>query len=277
VIDPARGDGKAIVIDAAGWKVVDRSPVLFRSTEVIGELPIPTTGGSLERLAELINVADEDWAVLVGSLVAAFLCDLAHPIPFFNGEQGTAKTWASRLFVRIFDGIDADVQSVPRKLDDWAVLASASWSIAIDNVSEIPPWFSDALCRACTGARTLKRALYTDDGVAVLRVKRQVVLNGIDPEVAGGDLAERMVRFDLEAVAERLTDEVIDTRFRQAHAGILGALCDLAARVLARLPTTDAANPPRMASFAKVLAAVDAELGSDGLGRYRAMVDAQVA
>ena len=277
VIDLARSDGKAVVVDGSGWDVVERSPVLFRSTEVIGELPIPVVGGSLDDLTGLVNVAEDDRPVLVGCLVAALFPDLAHPIPFFNGEQGTAKSWASRLFVRTFDGVDADVQGVPRNLDDWSVLASASWSVALDNVTGIPPWFSDALCRAVTGARTLKRALYTDDGVTVLRVKRVVALNGIDPEIAGGDLAERLVRFDLEPVQGRVTDEEIAAAFAAADGRILGALLDVTARVLARLPTTEVTDPPRTASFARVLAATDDVLDTKGLDRYRVMVETQVA
>jgi hypothetical protein len=277
IVDLARADGKAIVIEPGSWTVVDRSPVLFRSTEVIGELPVPEAGGSLEELFELVNIAVADRPVLTGCLVASLFSDLAHPIVFFSGEQGTAKSWVSRLYVRTFDGADADVQAAPRSLNDWAVLASASWSVAIDNVSWIDPWFSDALCRASTGARTLKRALYSDDAVAVLRVKRVIALNGIDPEVAGGDLAERLVRFDLEPVRGRLTDEYVAMRFENAHPKVLGALCDLTAAVLSRLPKVEVPNPPRMASFARVLAAVDAVMGNDGLGRYRNMVESQLA
>ena len=277
VVDLARTDGKAVVIDGSGWQVEDRSPVLFRSTEVIGSLPLPVEGGSLDELAALVNVSDADLPVLYGFLVAAMFYDLAHPVLFFSGEQGTAKSWATRLVVRTFDGADADVQCVPRNLDDWSVLAASSWSVALDNVSKIDPWFSDALCRASTGARTLKRSLYSDDNVAVLRVKRVLALNGIDPEVAGGDLAERLIRFDLEPVNGRVTDEEIEVAFRESHSGVLGALCDLVAAVQRRLPQTQVSEPPRMASFAKILAAVDAELGSNGLDRYREMVRRQVA
>ena len=53
-----------------------------------------------------------------------------------------------------------------------------------------------------------------------------------------------------------------------AHPRLLGALLDLAAGVLARMPELQLARKPRMADFAKVLAAVDAELGTDALTRY---------
>ncbi len=276
VVDLARADGKAVVITETGWFVVDRGPVPCRS-EALTELPLPAHGGDLEELHELVNVPKADWPVLVAFLVAALFPDLGHPILFLSGEQGSAKSWASRLVARTFDGAATDVQSQPRNLDDWSVLAAASWSIALDNVSRIDPWFSDALCRSSTGAMSLKRSLYTDDQVSVLRVKRVVILNGIDPEVAGGDLAERLIRIDLEPVSTRRTDEDMTAAFALAHPRILGALIDLAASVLRLLPTTTVPDPPRMASFAMVLVAVDRVLGTDGLARYREMVLTQIA
>jgi hypothetical protein len=50
---------------------------------------------------------------------------------------------------------------------------------------------------------------------------------------------------------------------------VLGALLDLAAQVHHRLPAVEVADSPRMADFAKVLAAVDEVHGTHGLARYR--------
>ncbi len=154
--------------------------------------------------------------------------------------------------------------------------ASASWTIALDNVSKLIAWQSDALCKASTGAQWIKRALYSDDGLAILPIKRVLVLNGIDPEVTRGDLAERLIRVDLEPVEERLTDEEVAELFTASHPALLGALFDLAVSVLSVLGDTVVEDPPRMASFAKVVAAVDVALDTDGLRRYRAMVTGQV-
>ena len=289
VMDLGRADGRVIFIFPGGWEVQNRSPVLFRSTESVGELPIPTSGGHLAHLAHLahlgqlghlrtlLNLLDEDWPTLVAFMVGALMPHLAHPVAFFTGEQGTAKSSASRLVVRTFDGSTTDVQSAPRSEDDWAVVASSSWTVAIDNISKIDPWLSDAICRASTGAMWRKRTLYTDDNVSILRIKRVVVLNGIDPEVTRGDLAERLIRFDLVPITSRRSDEEIEEAFSEMHPGVLGALCDLTAKVLEVLPDIEVEDPPRMMSFAKVVAAVDSVLGTEGLKRYRYMVQAQVA
>ena len=280
VVDLGRADGQVTVVRPGTWSVVARSPVLFRSTEAVGELPLPIPGGTpgaLPELQELLNVPADDWPVIVAFLVAALMADLAHPVLFLSGEQGTAKSWAARVLVRTFDGSQTDVQSAPRNEDDWAVVASSAWSVALDNVSKIDPWLSDAICRAATGAMWRKRALFTDDAVSILRVKRVVVLNGIDPEITRGDLAERLIRVDLDPIRTRRTDEEIEAAFGHIHPRILGTLFDLAAQVLAVLPSIEVERPPRMASFAKVVAAVDQCLATQGLKRYCAMVQSQVA
>jgi hypothetical protein len=61
-----------------------------------------------------------------------------------------------------------------------------------------------------TGATWRKRSFFTDDNASILRSKRLVVLNGIDPEVTGGDLAEHLARFNLVPIAKRLSDEEIE-------------------------------------------------------------------
>jgi hypothetical protein len=281
VVDLGRADGRVVVITSDGWEVVERSPVLFRSSEAVGDLPLPVrvgyAGGGLPELRRLVNVTEADWQVLVAVLVAAIFPDLPHPVLFISGEQGVAKSWATKLIIRTIDGSETDVQSAPRNEDDWSVVASSSWTIALDNVTKIDPWLSDCICRASTGAQWRKRTLFTDSDVSILRIKRQVIMNGIDTPIDRGDLAERVIRLDLEPIKDHLEDDEIERKFAEAHPRILAALFDLAAQVLAVLPNIAIERPPRMASFAKVVAAVDRVCGTEGLARYRVMVRAQVA
>jgi hypothetical protein len=223
VVDLGRPDGQVVIIEPGKWTVAKRSPVLFRSTAVVGEIPLPVRKGgvTLGPLRALLNVHDDDWPVVLSMLVAGFMPRLAHPILLFSGEQGTAKSWASRIFVRCIDGSVADVECAPERIEDWHVVAAGSWTVALDNVSFVPRWLADAMCRASTGAISRKRALFTDDDLAVLRILRVVVLNGINPPVTRGDLAERLVRIDLEPVRARRTDEEIEASFTRDHPRIM--------------------------------------------------------
>src|SRR5699024_5985434 len=86
-----------------------------------------------------------------------------------------------------------------------------------------------------------------------------------------GDLADRIVPMDLARIDEhdRLGEREAAETWQAEHPMILHALLDLAATVLGLLPTVDLADPPRMADFARVVAAVDHALGTNGMARYR--------
>jgi hypothetical protein len=60
----------------------------------------------------------------------------------------------------------------------------------------------------------------------------------------------------------------LDAAWRASHPRILGALLDLAARVASVLPSVRLESTPRMADFARILAAVDIVLGTEGFDRY---------
>lgn len=97
-----------------------------------------------------------------------------------------------------------------------------------------------------------------------------MILNGIDTGAMQADLADRMLPVDLAVIdaRSRLTEDDLWPAWREAHPAILGALLDLAAAVLARLPSVQLASKPRMADFAKIAAAVDSILDTAGLARY---------
>lgn len=270
VLDLGNSTGRVVVIEPGGWRVENRSPVLFRRTELTGELPVPEQAGRLEHLADLLNVAPASWDLLRGWLVAALHPDIPHPALLLGGEQGTGKSTAERLLAATVDPSPAQLRSSPRDIEQWSVAASGSWVVPLDNVSTIQPWLSDALCRAVTGDGFLKRRLYADNALTVLAFKRVVILSAIDPGALRGDLADRLLLIDLERIPpkRRRLDTDLDAAFRTAHGGILGGLLDLLAEVLRVLPNIHLDELPRMADFAKVLAAVDEIEGTSALATY---------
>ena len=58
--------------------------------------------------------------------------------------------------------------------------ASNSWCLAYDNLSHLPAWQSDALCRISTGGGLATRELFTDQDETIFDVQRPVILNGIE-------------------------------------------------------------------------------------------------
>jgi hypothetical protein len=140
----------------------------------------------------------------------------------------------------------------------------------LDNLSgDVPQWLSDSLCRAVTGDGDVRRALYTDSDVSVIAFRRVPMINGIDLQVMQGDLAERILPIELPRVSKRRNDAELAAAWADARPDILGGLLSLGADVHHRLPSVTVTNPPRMADFAQVLAAVDEILETAGLERYR--------
>jgi len=266
------GDVAATVVQvtATGWRVAESVPVLFHRTALTGVLPTPADRGDLAALWRLVNVSPEHRPVLAACLVAALFPDLAHPVVALLGEQGTGKTTASRLLAGVLDPSPAQTRKAPRDVEGWVTAAAGSWLVALDNLSTIQDWLSDALCRAVTGDADVRRRLYTDADLTIFAFRRVVIVNGIDLGAIRDDLADRLVAVQLTPIGER--DRLLDADLARAwqveHPAILAGLLDLASTVLRRLPTIRLAGLPRMADYARVLAAVDAELGTDGLATY---------
>ncbi|WP_405018142.1 ATP-binding protein [Kitasatospora sp. NBC_00070] len=275
VIDLGTANGRAVVITPGAWTVVDRSPVLFRRSGAMAPMPTPDrarTAEGLDALRALVNMDEPTFRQLVGWLVAAWMPHIPHPILTFKGEQGTGKSKAAQMIVNIIDPSPATRRTQPRDIKMWSTQAFNSWALCLDNISVIPPWLSDTLCKAVTGDGFVDRALYTDDDVVVLTFRRVLAMTTIDAGALAGDLAERLMILDLQLIdpTQRRTERALDAAFELARPAILAALLDLLAEVLTVLPGVALDSLPRMADFAQVLAALDQLQGWDTLADYGA-------
>ena len=270
VLDLCGADGKAVVVDRDGWRIVERSPILFERTELTDGIPIPVLGGEIGELRNFLNVGDDDFSVLIGWLLSAMMPELSHPILMLGGGQGTGKTTAARFLCSLIDPSGAPIRPQPRDPETWALTLANSWTTIIDNISAIPEWWSDALCKAVTGDGFVRRQLYSDRGLSVVNFRRVVVLTSIDAGALRGDLGERLVLVDLQPIDEhgRRAEGELEASYTASRPRLLGALLSLLSRVLAHLPAMKLATLPRMADFARVLAAMDAELGTHALTAY---------
>jgi hypothetical protein len=272
-LDLGDDTGELVKITPKGWLIVSEAPVLHRRTALTAALPRPAIGGNLSALWSLLNIAAADRPVLVAFLVATLMPNMPHPILLLTGEQGTGKSTAAKIIASVVDASTVQLRKPPRDLDSWTTAAVGSHVVAVDNLSTLPDWLSDALCRASTGDGDVRRRLYTDGDLHVISFRRVVILNGIDLGAVRDDLADRLVTVDLHRIEEsaRARDDDLTQRWQAAAPLILGGLLDLTVRVLAILPSVHIERSPRMADFAHVLAAVDQIAGTEGLARYRAL------
>lgn len=275
-IDTGGSDGHIIKISDGRWSMVTTAPVRFLRSKLTGAMPRPCSDGDVTGLWEFVNVAVEDRPVLLAVLVAALIqCDVPHPVLALFAEQGSAKSTTTRMLVDLIDPSPVPLRQAPRDTDSWVTAASGSWVVALDNLSAIPPWLSDSLCRAATGDGNVKRALYTDADLAVLKFRRCVIVNGIDVGAVRPDLAERLATVELRRIERhmRQPESTMRQHWQAALPAILGGLLDVAAAVHQRLETISVDEPPRMADFSRTLAAVDELFATDGLHRYMSRAD----
>ncbi|MFF4735105.1 ATP-binding protein [Streptomyces sp. NPDC002536] len=280
IVDLGTSDGRCVDIGPDGWQRRPSSPVAFRRSGAMKPLPEPWhDGDGLAALRSLLNTTEEGFHLLVAWMVAAFIPDLPHPILTFRGEQGTGKSKGAAMVIGIIDPSGAPKRTAPRDIKSWSVQAFNSWALCIDNISLIPDWLSDALCRAVTGDGVVDRALYSDDDVVVLEFRRVLAMTTIDVGALNGDLAERMLTIELRLIPDhkRREEAELDAAYEDAHAAILASLFDLLARVLKELPAVQLDERPRMADFARVLAAVDTVTGWSTLESYKATARDAVA
>jgi Bifunctional DNA primase/polymerase, N-terminal len=266
-LDLADETWRAVEIDATGWRVIDNAPVRFRRAAGMGPIPTPVPGGSVEMLRSFLNLkTDGDFALVVAWALACLRDRGPYPVMVLSGEQGSAKSTFSAVLRALLDPNTAPLRALPREDRDLFIAASNGHVLCFDNVSGLPAWISDTLCRLATGGGFAVRQLYSDQDEVLFDATRPVILNGIEDIVTRPDLADRAIFLTLEAIPEerRQPEEVLWAAFKGERPHILGALLDAAVQGLKRLPDTHLSKLPRMADFALWASACEPALWPPG-------------
>jgi len=258
---------RAVEIDAAGWRLVDRPPVRFRRAAGMLPLPIPQQGGSIDALRSFLNVRTDEDFVLVVSWILACLRDRGpYPLLVLSGEQGSAKSTFSAMVRALIDPNTAPLRALPREDRDLFIAATNGHLLTFDNVSGLPAWMSDTLCRLATGGGFAVRQLYTDQDEVLFDATRPIVLNGIEDIVTRPDLADRAIFLTLQPIPEerRKPEAELWAAFEACRSQLLGVLLDGIVEGLRRVSTTTLPGYPRMADFARWAVACERAWWSPG-------------
>ena len=263
-LDLADAERRIVEIGPGGWHLVTKTPVRFRRPPGMLPLPVPSEGGSLALLRPLLNLPDDDaWYLVVGFLVAACHPSGPYPVLVLLGEQGTAKSMATRLLTMLLDPKDVPLRRPPREERDLAIAAKNGRLLAFNNLSDLSAHMSDALSALATEGGFAARTLYSDDEESRFRDRRPVIANGIVDFVTRGDLADRSLKITLQKLPrkQRRTEADILEDFDRARPGVLGALCEAASIALRDHSKIQIAERPRMADTAQWITAAEPALG----------------
>jgi hypothetical protein len=254
LIDLCDAAWRVIKVTPDGWEILDESPVAFVRTGSMQSLPKPVQGaGSIEELWKLLNISKAQRPLVAGALLNAFHPDGPYLVTNYVGEQGTAKTCAARMHRMLVDPNENPLRSPSREERDLLAQAANNRCVAFDNLSSLPLWLSDALCRLATGGGHSARTLYTDLEEISLSVKRPVILNGIEDVATRPDLAERALQIELEEIrGKRILEKDLWQRFERERGRIFTVILDALSAALRELPRVERefSSWPRMADAA---------------------------
>jgi hypothetical protein len=269
---------RVVEIDARGFRIIESkdSPVRFRRAHGMQALAPPESGGNLQDLHLFLNFATEaDLILLIGWLVGALHPSGPYPVLVLHGEQGSSKTTTARMLRGLVDPNLAPIRSEPREPRDLMVAANNGWICGFDNMSALPAWLSDAVCRLSTGGGFSARTLYTDQDETIFFAKRPTIITGIEELATRGDLLDRAIVVYLPRIPEQkcLSEEKLFKAYYAARPRLVGALFSAVSRALANCDSTTLDSLPRMADFALWVAAAEPALGCEPGTFVRAYID----
>jgi putative DNA primase/helicase len=257
---------RAVEIAATGWRVVDIVPVKFLRSRGMLALPVPEAGEMIELLREFVNVeSDSEFRVYIAFLAASLRPSGPFVILVVIGQPGSSKSTLAKIPVLLVDPKTPPSTGAPRDERDLFVSASNSWLLSYTNLSSVPQWLSDSLCRLADGEGFKTRQLHSDCDEAIFSGARPIVLNGIGDLAKQPDLADRTLPISPPPLRDeqRREEREFWAAFEAARPKILGALCDIVAGGLRRLPDVRLDRLPRRADFARWGTACAPGWGSD--------------
>jgi hypothetical protein len=257
-VDLADGSGRAVEIGPDGFRVIPNPPVKFWAPSKTRPLPAPEPdpeGRAPEEWLSRFDLTGDSATLLKGFLVGCLHPEGPYAVGQISGPAGSGKSTLARQVVELIDPRTPALRALPREERDLAIAARRARLLAFTNLSGLPAWLSDALCRLVTDPGLGTRKLYTDEAEATFDERRPILLNGI-PDVVGlagrPDLADRTLRVSLGPIPDsrRLPEAELLAEFERLRPRILGWLYGQVSRALKDRDQVRPRSLPRLADVA---------------------------
>ena len=251
---------EVVKITADRWSI-EKSPIMFRrySNQRTQSYPsVHYPSDIFDQFLTLLNVKDEDSKLLLKCyIISLFIPEIAKPILMLHGEQGSAKSTLQEMIKLLVDCSIVRTLSFPRDINELIQKLHHNYIAYFDNISIIPGWISDELCRAVTGSGFTKRQLYTDDDDIIYNFKRSIGFNGINLGATKADLLDRGLIIHLERIPKENVRKLEDLwqDFDNMKPQLLGYILDTLVKVLQVKKNQggiELQGHPRMADFAEI-------------------------
>jgi hypothetical protein len=153
----------------------------------------------------------------------------------------------------LVDPHSTPLRAEPKDHRDLMVAALHGWVQAYDNLSAMPDWLSNGLCRLVTGGGISTRGLFTNHEEVVWSAHRPAILTSIDDIVQRPDVIDRSIFLPLRSIvpSRRRCEEDLWAEFMPDYPRIFGGLLDAVAAGMRLRPTVKLAELERMADFTR--------------------------
>lgn len=267
-IDLCDGQGSTVCIDSQGVRVGHAAPgkYFLRSPHALA-LPRPADQGDFKLLRSYVNLEFMSFLLLIAWMTYS----IAHPkeetskyvFLVIKGTQGTGKSSACKLVQKLIDPTTTGAQTLPGSPRDLAIMSQQAHLLVFDNLRDLTPPMSDALCIAATGGTVVMRELYSDDMQKNLYLHGAMLFNGIHPFIGQSDFADRCLVLNLKPLEakHRKSEKDMLAGFQKDYPVILRGLYDLIHKIFLQLPHAKVTSPSRMVDFCSWLAAMELAMG----------------
>jgi hypothetical protein len=242
--DLTNKDCQVVKITESGWSVENSNdvPIIFRRYQNQRAQVIPSKEyppNILDKFLNLINIEDGEGTRLLLKcyIITLFIPDIAKAALMLHGPESAGKTACQELIKSVVDPSVIPTLTFPRDIDGLIQQFSHNYVAYYDNVSILPEWLSDALCRAVTGTGFSKRELYSDDDDVIYQFLRCIGFNGINLAATKSDLLDRGIIMGLKRIDDKekkireLKGEILP-EFEKILPQLLGYIFDILVRVL---------------------------------------------
>jgi hypothetical protein len=275
-VDLCNEKWEAVEIDKEGWKVIpsDNLPVKFVRSNAMKALPHPVSGGSILELRQMLTLpeesSEESWSLIMAWVMQALVpCEGDYPILVLLGGHGTAKSTHTEMLRELVDPavVEHEHEKTYHEVRAVYIEVTTARVLALDNVSQLPDWLSDVLCRVSSGGGFKTRALFTNRDQEIFKGKRPIIMNGISDVVKNSDILDRSLLVDLPPISgkNRKEDKVLWAEFNERRPRILGALFDAVAAGLKKQDEVvlEDEHRSRLIDFDRWAVATEKALGID--------------
>lgn len=261
-------NNRYIRITSKGYEIVQESPIIFTKKNITSSQVIPKENKdySLWELKKYFNVTNEnDFTLLLVHIISCFIPNTSHHILIFLGNQGSAKTTASRFIKQIVDPSTIDISAIPRGKEDLILQISSSYMTVFDNISRLKEEYNDIFCQLVTGGNFMKRKLYTDSDIVAYSLQSCLILNGINYLTNQPDLLDRSIVIPLKKISshERKTEQELFRQFKKELPYILHCIFQTVSQAKKIHRDLQIENLPRMADAVKWYCAIAKALDID--------------